>query len=243
MALRAAEVPALSFNAAQVPILAEGPHGDAQIASVGTERVTQALEEGTVAVVTGFQAVNRSGELVTLGRGGSDTSAVALAAAFGAARCQIFTDVDGVYTTDPRLCSGARHLDRVSFRHMHLLARCGAQVLHDRCVVLAEQRQVALEVRSCEEDSRSTRITADESEEDITGVTRRAGRDGLSVVTAVGRALPALDREKAILTALDTAHIPVSGIEEGPERLSVFVPRERSTEALCLTHGALFPAQ
>jgi aspartate kinase len=159
MALHDLGVPAVSLTGAQAGILAAGPHGSGVVAKVATETITDLLAAGTVAVVAGFQAVNPSGDVVTLGRGGSDTTAVALAAELGA-RCEIFTDVDGVYSGDPRVVGGARLLPSVPAPVMAELAFGGAKVMHSRAVELAAMTGLDIEVRSSFTRVRGTTITA-----------------------------------------------------------------------------------
>ena len=146
--LEAIGIPAVSLLGWQAGILTDGQHGDAHILELEGSRVVQALAAGVVPVVAGFQGVDRLGEISTLGRGGSDTTAVALAARLRADECRIYTDVDGVYTADPRLDPEAVKLDRVSYDKMLAMARAGAQVLHDRSVLLARRCGVPIRVLS-----------------------------------------------------------------------------------------------
>ena len=148
MALQSAGCKAISMNAMQVGIITENIHTKARIVDIKTEKLKKHLREGKVVVVAGFQGVTEDGEITTLGRGGSDTSAVALAAALGAERCDIYTDVEGVYTTDPRIVPTASRLEEVSYEEMLELARVGANVLHPRAVETAKQFKVPLRVRS-----------------------------------------------------------------------------------------------
>ena len=141
-------VPAVSLNAFQVAMHTTSVHGNARLKRIDTERIRRELENHKIVVVTGFQGVNKYDDYTTLGRGGSDTSAVALAAALEADLCQIYTDVDGVYTADPRHVKGARKLDEVTYNEMLELATLGAQVLHNRSVELAKKYNVKLEVLS-----------------------------------------------------------------------------------------------
>jgi len=148
MALRNMGLNARSWLGWQVPILTDQTHGRARIDEVPPEKLAAAMEAGEIAVVAGFQGVTREGRIATLGRGGSDTSAVAIAAAIGAVRCDIYTDVDGVYTTDPRIESRARRLPRVSYEEMLEMASLGAKVLALRSVELAMAHGVPLRVLS-----------------------------------------------------------------------------------------------
>lgn len=146
----------------QLPLRTDGMYTKARIDEISTEAVLASLAEGNVAVVTGFQGVSPEGRITTLGRGGSDTSAVALAAAFKAERCDIFTDVDGVYTCDPRIVTKARKLDKVSYEEMLEMASLGSKVLQTRSVELAMNYRVKLVVRSTFDDVPGTEIVDEE---------------------------------------------------------------------------------
>lgn len=148
MAIQSAGYKAVSYNATQIGIVTENIHSKARIIDIKTEKLQQRLEEGNIIVVAGFQGVTEDGEITTLGRGGSDTSAVALAAALKAKRCDIYTDVEGVYTTDPRVVPNASKMKTVSYEEMLELAHAGANVLHPRSVETAKQYKVPLRVRS-----------------------------------------------------------------------------------------------
>lgn len=148
IALQEMGVSARSWLGWQIPILTDGAHGAARIQEIDGEKIINRLEEGQVAVIAGFQGLGPDNRITTLGRGGSDTSAVAIAAAIKADRCDIYTDVDGVYTTDPRIVSKARKLDRISYEEMLEMASLGAKVLQTRSVELAMVYQVRLQVRS-----------------------------------------------------------------------------------------------
>lgn len=142
-------VPAQSFTGSQAGMITDGAHGTAKLVEVSPLRVREALDHGNVAIIAGFQGVNRSSkDITTLGRGGSDTTAVALAAALDADVCEIYSDVDGVYTADPRIVPAAQKLDRVSSEEMLELAANGAKILHLRCVEYARRFNVPLHVRS-----------------------------------------------------------------------------------------------
>lgn len=147
----------------QIPIHSDGVHSKARIESIDTTRMLAAMATGQVAVVAGFQAVGPEERISTLGRGGSDTSAVALAAALGADRCDIYTDVDGIYTTDPRIVAKARKLDRITYEEMLELASVGAKVLQTRSVEMAMKHRVRVQVLSSFEDKPGT-LVCDEDE-------------------------------------------------------------------------------
>lgn len=152
IALQAIGVDARSWQGWQLPIRTDGAHGAARIESIDGTRVIEQMQAGRVAVVAGFQGIGPDGRISTLGRGGSDTSAVAVAAAIKADRCDIYTDVDGVYTTDPRMVPKARRLDKVSFEEMLEMASLGSKVLQVRSVELAMVHGVRTFVRSSFED-------------------------------------------------------------------------------------------
>lgn len=149
---------AVSLTGRQAGVQTTAVHGDARILRIDTARLLRELYRGRIVIVTGFQGISAHGEITTLGRGGSDTTAVALAAALQAHRCQIFTDVDGVYTADPRKFPHAVKLQEISYDEMLAMAREGAQVLHDRCVELAKEHGIVLEVRSAFEDKPGTLV-------------------------------------------------------------------------------------
>ncbi|MDL2248416.1 aspartate kinase [Tyzzerella sp. OttesenSCG-928-J15] len=148
MAIHALGYPAVSLNANQIGMFTTSNHSSARIKRINTERINTELEKNNIVVIAGFQGFNRYGDITTLGRGGSDTTAVALAASLGADLCEIYTDVDGVYTADPRVVKGARKMKEISYDEMLELASLGAKVLHNRSVELAKKYQVKIVVRS-----------------------------------------------------------------------------------------------
>ena len=158
MALKKMGMPAVSLAAWQVGIQTTSVHGEARIKKIDDERVQAELDQHRIVLVAGFQGVNKNGDVTTLGRGGSDTSAVALAATFHADLCQIYTDVDGVYTCDPRIVPNARKLDEITYDEMLELASQGAQVLHNRSVELAKKYHVNMEVVSSYEKKPGTKV-------------------------------------------------------------------------------------
>ena len=152
---------AVSLNAAQVGIETTNTYSNARIRHINTERIENELDEGSIVLVTGFQGVNAIGDTTTLGRGGSDTSAVALAAALNADMCEIYTDVEGVYTADPRVVPDAVKLDEISYDEMLELASLGAKVLHSRSVEVAKKYNVKLVVRSSMSEAEGTEVKED----------------------------------------------------------------------------------
>ena len=163
MALQECGCAARSYTGSQVHILTDSVHSKARIRNIDGKKVNRDLDQGSVVVIAGFQGVDEHGNITTLGRGGSDTTAVAMAAALKADECQIFTDVDGVYTTDPRVVPEARRLDRISYEEMLEMASLGAKVLQIRSVEFASKYQVPLRVLSSfEEQVTGTLITAED---------------------------------------------------------------------------------
>lgn len=240
MALGELGVPAVSLTGWQAGMETDSAFGSARIRRVDPVRVRRELELGRVALVAGFQGVTRSGEITTLGRGGSDTTAVALAAALRADACRIYTDVEGVYTADPRLVSAARKLQRVDVGEMQRLAAMGAQVLHPRSVRLAERYRVPLEVLSSLTDAPGTLVESvplPEGRGRLTAVTAQG-----SLVTVVGTALRELPSSPArrAAEALESAGIPAEGWLETDGYLSVMVPPERVPETLLCLHKEFF---
>jgi aspartate kinase len=156
MAIADRGVTAKSFTGSQAGIITDTLHGKARILDVRAGRISEALSQGHVVIVAGFQGVSTDHDVTTLGRGGSDTTAVALAAALGATSCEIYTDVDGVYTADPRLVPGARKLHVVSYEEMLEMAACGARVLMLRCVEYARRYGIPLHVRSSFTEAQGT---------------------------------------------------------------------------------------
>jgi aspartate kinase len=156
MAIEALGYPVISLNAFQCKIVSTSTYSNARIKDISTERITNELEKKNIVIITGFQGINRHLDVTTLGRGGSDTSAVALAAKLHADICEIYTDVDGVYTADPRLVKDARKLDEITYDEMLELASLGAKVLHNRSVELAKKYNVNLVVRSSMTDAEGT---------------------------------------------------------------------------------------
>jgi aspartate kinase len=163
IALQNQGIQARSFLAHQIPIFTDGSAGNAQITAVGTEAIERALRQGLVPVIAGFQGLDAGHRLVTLGRGGSDKTAVAVAARFGAYACEFYKDVSGVFTDDPHQNAQAEKLNFMSFEQMHRLASAGAQVLHEQAVALAGKLGVPLYVRSAFAEDAGTWIGIDQS--------------------------------------------------------------------------------
>jgi aspartate kinase len=168
IAIQAAGGKARSFLGHQLKVLTDSAFTKARIRAIDAQKLTETLASGTIAVVAGFQGVDEEGSITTLGRGGSDTSAVAVAAAIGAAACEIFTDVDGVYTTDPNICKTARKIERISYEEMLELASLGAKVLQIRSVEVAMKYGVPVHVRSSFSDAPGTWVVGEDALESVT---------------------------------------------------------------------------
>ena len=159
---------ARSFTGSQAGVITDSSHGKAKIIDVTPGRIEKALGEGAVAIVAGFQGVSQdTKDITTLGRGGSDTTAVALAAALNADVCEIYSDVDGVFTADPRIVGTARKRDRISYEEMLEMAACGAKILHLRCVEYARRYEMPIHVRSSFSQKPGTWITDDQKDDDM----------------------------------------------------------------------------
>lgn len=184
MAMNALKVPAISLNAFQVAMHTTSVYGNARLKRIDVERIRHELEQRKIVIVTGFQGINKYDDYTTLGRGGSDTTAVALAAALNADACEIYTDVDGVYTADPRKVKTARKLDTITYDEMLELATLGAGVLHNRSVELAKKFGVQLVVRSSLNFSEGTIVKEDTGMEKmlVSGVAADADSARVAVV-------------------------------------------------------------
>lgn len=185
IALQTIGVPARSFLGWQVPIKTNDVHGAARIIEIDPQAVQSCLDQGRVAVIAGFQGISPEGRITTLGRGGSDTSAVALAAALKADRCDIYTDVNGVYTTDPRVVPKARKLDYITYEEMLEMASQGAKVLQTRSVALAMTHGVRTQVLSSFEDKPGTLVVSEEEileEQIVSGIAFARGEAKITVV-------------------------------------------------------------
>jgi len=241
IALRERGTKCETFLGHQAGIMTDKNHGRARIRKMDVGRVRSALDEGRVAIVAGFQGVTEDGAITTIGRGGSDTTAVALAAALGAKRCEIFTDVDGIYTADPSICPDARLLDRSSYEEMMEITDAGARVLHDRAVEIAARHRVPVVVKSSFSDGEGTMIVPEESMEGavVSGITCNTGEAKVSI-----RRVP----DRVGITAEIFAPIAAAGIdvdliiqtvsEEGFTELSFTVPKDDLRRALTLAELA-----
>ena len=239
LTLQEMDIPARSWQGWQVPLLTNGAHSSARIEDIPPDNINQKFGEGMrVAVVAGFQGLSPEERITTLGRGGSDTTAVAFASAFEAERCDIYTDVDGVYTTDPRICEKARKLDRISFEEMLELASLGARVLQTRSVELAMRYKVKLRVLSSFEEQSDEAGTLVCDEEDImesnivAGVAYSRDEAKMTVVSVADR--PGI--ASTIFTALSEEGVNVDMIiqnisDEGRTDMTFSCPTNQVTRA------------
>ena len=239
LTLQEMDVPARSWQGWQVPLITTSAHSQARIEEIPTENINAKFAEGMkVAVVAGFQGISPEGRITTLGRGGSDTTAVAFAAAFEAERCDIYTDVDGVYTTDPRICDRARKLDKIAFEEMLELASLGAKVLQTRSVELAMRYKVKLRVLSSfeEQSDEAGTLVCDEEEimesNVVAGVAYSRDEAQMTLLSVADR--PGI--AAIIFTALSDAGVNVDMIvqnisEEGRTDMTFSCPTDQVARA------------
>lgn len=178
---------AISYTGWQLPIRTNCVHGNARIKQINTKKIQEALQDGKIVIVAGFQGIDEEDTITTLGRGGSDTTAVALAATLDADKCEIYTDVDGIYSTDPRIITDVTKIETISYDEMLELASLGAKVLHNRCVEIGKKYDIPIEVKSTfEKESRGTLVTSSENLEDlcISGVSKE---DHIVRITLIGK--------------------------------------------------------
>lgn len=186
MDLRGRGLDARSFTGRQVGIMTDSAHTKARITRVTAERIRESLAKGVIPVVAGFQGINEQSDVTTLGRGGSDLTAVALAGALRADRCVIFTDVDGVYTTDPNIVPSARRIDKISYEEMLEMASLGAKVLQSRSVEFAAKFNVPLEVNSSFKEGKGTLVTREDEDMEAVAVSGVTGDRNQAKITVVG---------------------------------------------------------
>lgn len=184
MQLHSMGLDCVSLSGRQAGIFTDRVHGSARILNISTDRLRRELDAGRIVLVAGFQGIDENDDVTTLGRGGSDTTAVALAAALEASRCEIYSDVDGVYTADPRLVTGAKKLDRIDYADMLRLALGGSQVLHSRSVEAAIANNVELTLLSSFTRKAGTVVSKFDERPPVCGVTRDKAANKISVVGA-----------------------------------------------------------
>jgi len=200
--------PAISLTAGQVGIHSTSAYGNARIKRIDTERITAELERNNIVLIAGFQGINRYGDITTLGRGASDTTAAAIAAVLGADLCEIYSDVNGVYTADPRIVKNAIKINEITYDEMLELASSGVQVLHNRSVEMAKRYRVNFVVRSSFSEAEGTLVKEEVSKVEQTHVSGIAVDDDIARITVVGFPnQPGMNYK--ILTQLSKAKIPV----------------------------------
>jgi aspartate kinase len=183
MAMEAMGAPAISFTAGQIGIITDNVHTKAKIKSIDVQRLRAALDAGKIGIVAGFQGVTEDGAITTLGRGGSNVTLVAIAAALGAKMCENYTDVDGIFTADPRIVPNARKIDVISYDEMLELASLGANVLHNRAVEFAKKYNVPIHVRNSQNNKKGTMIVAETESMERIVVSGVALKDKLARIT------------------------------------------------------------
>ncbi|MBT0654421.1 aspartate kinase [Geomobilimonas luticola] len=230
---------AKSYHGWQVPVITDSAFSKARIEEIPDTNMRADLKDGTIVVVAGFQGIDRAGNVTTLGRGGSDTSAVALAAALKADVCEIFTDVDGVYTTDPNICTDARKVDKVSYDEMLELASLGAKVLQIRSVEFAKKYNVDVHVRSSFNDNQGTMVTKEDKEMEavlVSGIAYDKNETKIAVMNVPDK--PGIAAK--ILSPLSDANISVDMIvqnvsESGHTDFTFTVTKADFKKALAIT--------
>jgi aspartate kinase len=251
MAIAALGMEARSFTGSQAGVITDSSHGNARIIDITPGRIRQALDAGAIAIVAGFQGVSQdTKDVTTLGRGASDTTAVALAAALGADRCEIYTDVDGVYTADPRLVPSASKIARISYEEMLEMAACGAKVLHLRCVEYARRSGIPVHVRSSFSQREGTWVQDIAEEDDmeqaiISGVAHDRGEAKITVLGVPDKVGAAAGLFGAVAEAeinIDMIVQNVSAAATGRTDISFTLPRAdggRAMEAIARIQGEI----
>lgn len=236
MQLQSMGISAISLSGRQAGIRTDSVYGDARIEDIDTERILRELKSGKVVTVAGFQGVNRGDDITTLGRGGSDTTAVALAAALGAERCEIYSDVDGVYTADPRLVSGAKRLERIDYLSMLRLSRAGSQVLHSRSVEIAMLRKVPVTLLSSFKSGGGTLLCESGGSEPFCGITRDKVQNK---ITLVGSGV-SYDSLAEMLSVLSECGIDATPALFGSGEAAVYTSEDDLIPALKILHERFF---
>ena len=223
IALEDLGIGAISLNAAQVGIFTDKAHTKAKIQKIETEKICSHLKNEKVVIIAGFQGIDENMNITTLGRGGSDTSAVAIAAALNAAKCDIYTDVDGIYTADPRIVPNARKLSQISYDEILELAALGAKVLHSRSVEFAKKYKVPLEVRSSFDDVRGTMVVEDNKNMEkivVSGITSKKDESRVTIQGVPDK--PGI--ASTIFTALSKENVNVNIIVQSSSNAGSNVP-------------------
>jgi aspartate kinase len=232
---------ARSLTGSQAGIITTGTHGNARIIDITPGRITTALDQGDIVIVAGFQGVAQdTKDVTTLGRGASDTTAVALAAALGADYCEIYTDVDGIYTADPRIVASARRIPHISYEEMLEMAACGAKILHLRCVEYARRENVRVHVRSSFSDKEGTWVHELEKgtlmeQAIISGVAHERNEAKITIVGVpdkVGEAARIFEAVAATEINIDMIVQNVSAVKTGRTDISFTLPKPDGVAAM-----------
>jgi len=246
MAIQSLGLSARSFTGSQAGVITDSSHGRARIIDVTPGRITEAIGKGHIAIVAGFQGVSQdTKDITTLGRGGSDTTAVALAAALGAEVCEIYSDVDGVYSADPRMVKNARHLKTLSYEEMLELAASGAKILHLRCVEYARRYNVPLVVRSSFSTNPGTLITGDSNVEQaiISGVAHDLSEARVTVVGVPDKPGEAAAIFRAVADSEVNIDMIVQNVSGATDRTDISFTLPKSDLATAMTALAKLQAQ
>jgi len=236
MAMQALDVPAVSLNAFQVMMHSTSRYGNARFKRVDTERIMHELDSRKIVIVTGFQGVNKYDDITTLGRGGSDTTAVALAASLKAKQCYIYSDVDGIYSADPNKVEGTRKLTDISYEEMHALSSEGAKVLHDRCVEIGEKYNVPIVTGSTFNNNPGTVISHKLEASGIKSIVKK----DVSRVSVIGFGISS--RDEIINKILDIANknsLEIFNIDISRTKISVVFKEIVKDEILQELHEVL----
>lgn len=236
MQLESMGIPAISLSGRQAGIRTDSVFGDARIEDIDTRRIRREIACGRVVVVAGFQGISGGDDITTLGRGGSDTSAAALAAALDADRCEIYSDVDGIYTADPRLVPNAKKLYRIDYLSMLRLSRSGSQVLNEKAVEIAMLRRVPMLMLSSFCESEGTLMSADTPAPPFCGITRDKTQNKITLVgSEVG--FDSLAEMLSVLADADISSVPANF---EPGEAAVFTSEAELLPALRILHSYFF---
>ncbi|MCI9365672.1 MAG: aspartate kinase [Clostridia bacterium] len=231
-------IPAISLNAFQVRMFTDNNYGDAKITRIETERIEKELSENKIVIVTGFQGIDKDNNYTTLGRGGSDTTAVALASALKADSCEIYTDVDGVYTADPRIVNNAIKLETISYDEMLEFSNLGAGVLHNKSVKIAKENDIKLIVRSSMSREEGTTVanlyTKISNLPKITGVTSNK-----NTVSIVGKDIDTETKDK-VIESLTKNNLKFNNLDQTNMHISINVKNEDINPCIRCIHDLFF---
>lgn len=231
-------IPAVSLNAFQVRMLTDETYGDAKITKIETKRIKEELDKNKIVIITGFQGIDKNNNYTTLGRGGSDTTAVAVAAALKADTCEIYTDVDGVYTADPKIVNSAKKLEHISYDEMLEFSNLGAGVLHNKCVKIAKENDIKLVVRSSMSEDIGTTVSNIYSKccnlPKITGITSID-----SIVSIIGLDLDMSTKQK-VMNTLNKRNIKFTNIDKTNTQISMTIDKDEANECIRCIHDLFF---